>query len=413
MPESFLSLIGVSEALDLIFSELKDFEPRTEKVSLSESLKRVLARDLIAQRDLPGFERSAMDGFAVCSSDVVGAGESQPVPLELFGEVPMGSMPTRSVESGKAMRVFTGGMIPDGADAVVMVEDTELSRGMLDVKRGVAPGENIVRADGDVSCGELLISRGTALNPSHIGAMAGLGVTEVEVYSKPRVGVIATGDEIVPPEEEPGVGQIRDINTPALCAQVEFYGCESEHFGIVEDKLEKILTVAEIALSSCDVLLISGGSSMGMKDETSTVISRLGKPGILVHGLKLKPGKPTIAAICDGKPAFGLPGNPSSALIVLRELVKPVLLRLRGENQSFLLPPRTVEAVITKSISSITGRMEFVPVYLREDGGLYAEPVTGKSNLIGTLSKAVGLVRIKEESEGIEKGQKVIVELID
>ncbi len=415
MPDSFLELMRLPEAIAVLLESLGDMDPAVEEVGLAEALGRVLAGDIFAPEDLPGFERSSMDGYAVRASDTFGASEGLPAYLELTGEVPMGAPAEIAVGPGQAVRISTGGVLPEGADAVVMVENTELSGATLEVVKGAAPGDNTVRPDEDVARGSLLSGKGQVLGPAQIGALAGLGIQNVRVFKRPLVAILATGDELVPTEKRPGPGQVRDVNTVALCAAVVQAGCEARAYGIVEDDFDTLLATSRAALRECDALIISGGSSAGVRDLTVDVLRELGEPGVLAHGIYLKPGKPTLIAVCNGKPVLGLPGNPASALAVFREVMVPVLKRLGGEEPGpTSIVPRVVEAMIERSVSSATGRLELVPVSLRlENGALMATPVLGKSSLIGTLARARGQVRIPEGSEGLEAGERVIVELLE
>jgi molybdopterin molybdotransferase len=415
MSSNFLELISLPEAVALLLGALPDQERAVEEIESIAALGRVLAEAIISPEDLPGFERSSMDGYAVRACDTFGAGEGLPAYLELVGEVPMGAPADAEVGPGQAVRISTGGVLPQGADAVVMVENTELSRNTVEVVKGVAPGDNTVRPDEDIARGARLFGGGEVVGPAQIGALAGLGITSIQVYKRPVVAILATGDELVSPERKPGAGQVRDINTAALQAAVVQAGCEAYAYGIVEDNFERLLAASGDALEECDALIISGGSSVGVRDMTVDILGELGEPGLLAHGICLKPGKPTLIAVCDGKPVLGLPGNPASALTVFREVMLPLLEHLKGEAPS---PEsrvhRTVEAVMERSISSATGRLELVPVSLRlEDSQLIASPVMGKSNLIGTLARARGQVRISEGSEGVQRGERVIVELME
>ena len=415
MPDSFLELMHLPEAVAVLLESLGNMDPAVEEVGLAEALGRVLAGDIFAPEDLPGFERSSMDGYAVRASDTFGASEGLPAYLELTGEVPMGAPAEIAVGPGQAVRISTGGVLPEGADAVVMVENTELSGATVEVVKGAAPGDNTVRPDEDVARGSLLSGKGQVLGPAQIGALAGLGIQNVRVFKRPLVAILATGDELVPTEKRPGPGQVRDVNTAALCASVVQAGCEARAYGIVEDDFDTLLATSRAALRECDALIISGGSSAGVRDLTVDVLRELGEPGVLAHGIYLKPGKPTLIAVCNGKPVLGFPGNPASALAVFREVMVPVLKRLGGEEPGpTSIVPRVVEAVIERSVSSATGRLELVPVSLRlENGALMATPVLGKSSLIGTLARARGQVRIPEGSEGLEAGERVIVELLE
>jgi molybdopterin molybdotransferase len=415
LSQRFLDLINISEAAGLLLENLSPGSGGTETVPLRHAAARILAGDVVAAGDLPGFERSSMDGYAVRAADTFGAGESLPAYLELVGEVPMGRAPGFPVREGQAARISTGGFVPEGADAVVMVENTQQEAARVEVLRAVAPGENVLRRDEDVASGTVVLREGTALGPAQIGVLAGLGIVEVEVREVPLVGVLSTGDEVIPASMPPGPGQVRDINSSALAAAVEGAGCRARAYGIVPDSREELLTASRKALEECEALLISGGSSAGVRDLTVEILGELGPPGVLAHGIYLKPGKPTLVAVCDGKPALGLPGNPASALAVFRELAVPLLRHMRGERPSPAgFPCRAVRAIMGRPVSSAMGRTELVPVELEErEGGLFAVPVMGKSSLIGTLARAVGQVRIPEGSEGVARGESVAVELLE
>lgn len=411
---AFLRLTYLSEAVGLLLENASS-PSRLETVSIAEAAGRVLAEDVVSPEDVPGFDRSQMDGFAVRAADTFGAGEGLPAYLDLIGEVMMASESGLSVGAGQAARISTGGFMPEGTDAVVMVENTELSGLTVEVVKAVAPGENVVARDEDIAAGTVLLARGLALRAAHVGALAAVGVETVIVFRRPVVGIISTGDEVVPAGTRPGPGQVRDVNTPALASAVREARCEPRSYGVVSDDLEKLTAAARAALAECDALLMSGGSSAGVRDMTQEVLSSLGEPGVLAHGIYLKPGKPTLLAACSGKPVVGLPGNPASALTVFREVVLPVLSRLRGEGPSpEAVARRTVEAVMERSVASAAGRLELVPVALKTgEDGMAAMPVLGKTSLIGTLARADGQVRIPEGREGLEQGERVTVELFD
>lgn len=415
MTEDFLQLVHLNEAIKAISMKLDAKPLSKENIDIGDTLGRVTAVDVTAPADMPGFERSAMDGFAVRASDTFGASESLPAYLEIDGEVLMGQPASMEIGDGKAARISTGGMMPRGADAVVMVEHSDVDGNTVEIAKGVAPGENVILKDEDVAAGTVVVPKGTAMRPPLIGALAGLGIMKMEVFKMPIVGIISTGDEVIPPDEKPAPGQVRDINSYLLQAAIQQAGCTGRLYGIIEDDFDSLMVKAGAALDECDCLLISGGSSMGARDITVKVMEKLGKPGLLAHGLYLKPGKPTLIGYCTETPVFGLPGNPGSALAVMGELVLPVLSVLKGEAQSDLPHgTRSIEAILKVSISSATGRMELVPVSLkRENGTILAIPIFGKSNLIGTLAKAQGYVRIPEGTEGIEAGSKVKIELVN
>lgn len=413
--DSFLKLIHLPEAVRMVIDNLPGPLERTERVSLQDAMRRVSAAEVVSPEDLPGFDRSSMDGYAVRAQDTFGASEGLPAYVELIGEVPMGSVSDVVLGPGQAVRISTGGSMPEGANAVVMVENTELSGTTIEIVDSVAPLENTVARDEDIGKGAVIVSAGQVLGPAQIGALAGVGIVELIVFAMPNVAIISTGDELVAPEEMPAVGQVRDVNSAALYAAVCQAGAVGRMYGIVDDEPDRLLGVARSALSECDVVLLSGGSSAGVRDITLEVLEALGNPGLLAHGIYLKPGKPTLIAVCDGKPVIGLPGNPASALAVFRELVDPVLAMLRGQGaRPGAFVPRTVRAVIDRSVASTAGRVDLVPVALQvSQEGLMASPILGKASLIGTLAFAQGQVRIPLGSEGIEQGQDVTVELID
>lgn len=388
---------------------------RRSVVSLEKALGNRLYDDIVVPEDVPGFDRSTMDGFAVRARDTFGASESLPAYLDVAGEVYMGKGVDGHVNPGQAWRIPTGGMLPEGCDAVVMVEYTEeLDRKTIGVTRPVAPGENIVRRGEDISAGELLFPGGKIVRPQEMGALSAAGVTSLEVEEPVRISIISTGDEVVGPTQSPGPGQVRDVNSYTLYGMSAKAGGLSELCGIVPDDFNSLREAMEVQLSKADIILLSGGSSVGTRDVSAKVIDSLGKPGILFHGLSIKPGKPTIGAVVEGKPVLGLPGHPVSALVVFMLLVEP-LIRTgrypRGEEEFMLNFP--VTAAITRNLRSAAGREDYVRVSLRHDGGrLLAEPVLGKSGLIATMAKADGLVRIPQDLEGVEAGDLVRIKLI-
>jgi molybdopterin molybdotransferase len=349
-----------------------------------------------------------MDGYAVRAQDTFGASDGLPAYLKVSGEVPMGQAPEVQVRPGEVVRIPTGAIIPEGADAVVMVEHTQVvDPTMIEVYRPVAPGENVVQVGEDIKHGERLLPRGHCLRPQDVGGLLGIGILTVSVVRRPRVMIIATGDEVVSPDVEPDPGQIRDINTYIIATLVLQAEGIPHPLGIIRDDYDALREAAERGIDHGDVLVVSAGSSVSTRDMTSAVIGELGKPGVLVHGVALKPGKPTILAVCRGKPAFGLPGNPVSTFVTFELFVRPALYHLVGT-----APPArvTVQARLTRNIASTFGREDYVPVrLLEEEGELLAEPVYGKSNLIYMLVKAHGLVVIPLDVGGLSAGQTVAV----
>ena len=388
------------------------FKNREEQVDLINAYGRVLAENIIAEENIPGFNRATVDGFAVKASDTYGASDSLPAYLELVGEIRMAERPSYLLQSGQAAKISTGGMLPEGADAVVMVEYTEsLSPTMIEIGRSASSWENVLREDEDIKKEEIVLEKGHHLRPQDVGLLAALGWGKVRVFKKPIVAIISTGDEVVPINDKPMPGQVRDINTFALGASVLQMGCIPRYSGIIKDdenrlklELQKCLDNSEI-----DLVLISGGSSVGTRDYTLDVLNNLGPPGVLVHGLALKPGKPTIISLNEQKVFIGLPGHPVSALMVFDNVVREIITDLKGET-AHLVQRKTVEAMLESNIFSEAGREEYVRVMLKnKDGHLWAVPVLGKSGMISSLAKADGYITIGLNQEGLYQGQKVSV----
>jgi molybdopterin molybdotransferase len=398
--DEFFQVLSIEEVLS--FKE--QFTPvQCESVGLDCALGRVLADDIIAAFDIPGFNRATMDGFAVRSASTFGASESSPSYLEVVGDIRMGCTPEFTVGAGQAARIPTGGMLPAGADAVVMIEHTDDIDGhSVEVHRSVAPGQHMVAGDEDVAQGQTVLPAGCRLLPQHIGMLAAAGRPKVEVYCRPRVGILSTGDEIVPPDRIPGPGQVRDINTHTLMALADVAGAEATCYGIVGDDASLLLTTCEKALAENDTVLVSGGSSVGTRDLTYDVLKALSQCRILAHGVSIRPGKPTILARCGEKAFWGLPGHATSAMIVFLVLVRPFLDHIGG---SRILVRPTVKARLTRNLPSVQGRVDFVRVRLKPlDGEWWAEPIIGQSGLINTMVSADGLVAVGQNSEGLEKG---------
>lgn len=409
MPEFFNVL-----APDAAFYALKPMLPPSvgaEVVATTDTLGRVTAEDILSPEDLPAFARSTMDGYSVRSRDTFGASEGLPAYLDLVGEVPMGVESNVRIGVGQAATAYTGGMLARGADAVVMVERTQaLDDTAIEVLRAVAPGENVVQVGEDVRKGEPILSKGSVIRPQDIGGMLALGITSVAVNRKPLVGIISTGDELVPPDEKISPGQIRDINSYTISALVEQSGGKPKRIALVSDEFEAQRQAAVEGLAACDALVFSAGSSVSSRDLTADVLSSLGEPGVIVHGISIKPGKPTVVGAVDGKPLFGLPGNPVSAMVVFDLLVRPTIYHLSGCKS---VPPQsTARATLARDIPSVAGREDYVPVRLVDDKDhVSAEPVFGKSNLIYTLVKSDGIVRVPLDKSGLYAGEVVNVRL--
>lgn len=423
---AFLRLLPPDQARERLFANLGPLQVRADKIQTASGLGRVTGETVVAPHPLPEFRRSSVDGFALRAADTRGASDSLPAYLRLVGEIAMGAAAPFDISRGECALIHTGGMLPPSADAVVMLEQTqrvdaesaaESPAGALseiEVLKAVADGENIINIGEDVARGQIVLRAGTRLRPAEIGGLMALGITELRVARKPRVGLISSGDEVVTPTVAPLPGQVRDVNAPALAALIAEAGGAPVPYGVVPDRLELLMDMAAGALTECDMLIISGGSSASARDTTAAVIDVLGKPGVLVHGIHTRPGKPTILGVCDGKAVVGLPGNPVSALVIARHFVVPVIEHMLGIAGD--VPRPTVNARLTVNLASEAGREDWWPVRLTRPGGAdtqwVAEPIHGKSNLIFSLAAANGLVRIPVDANGLSSGEVVEVELL-
>ena len=409
MPE-FFNVLPPQRALATLLDLLPLAPLGMEDVPVQESLGRVSAAQLFSAEDLPAFPRSTVDGYSLRAADTFGASEGLPAYFTVVGEVPMGRPALVGVGLGQAAVTSTGGMLAKGADAVVMVENTQLvDANTIEVVRPVAPGENVVQIGEDVLTGSPILPGGHLLRPQDLGGLTALGITTVTVARRPRVAILSMGDEVVDPDATPGPGQIRDVNSYTIAALVVRAGGEPVPLGIVSDDYEAQLTAARESIKHADTLVFSAGSSVSSRDLTAEIINALGEPGVLVHGLSIRPGKPAIVGMVKDKPVFGLPGNPVSAMIVFGLLVRPTLYHLAG----CATPPQpaTTTARVTRDIASASGREDYVPVRLfqTEEGERAAEPVFGKSNLIYTLIRADGLVQVPLDRAGLYAGETVAV----
>ncbi len=435
MPE-FLTLLPPDQARDKLLAHLAPPIIDSESIDVVHALGRFSASDVFAPHPLPDFPRTTVDGYAVRAKDTFGASDSLPAYLTLIGEVPMGDRSPFELSAGQCALIHTGGMLPNGADATVMIEYTQsinhgdhndheeerekipvdsvraVVKGFeIEIFKSVAEGENVIRVGEDVAQNQLVIPKGTHIRPAEIGGLMALGITAIHAAKKPRVGLISTGDEVIDPSQAPRLGQVRDINSYTLGALVEKYGGESLRYGIFSDQFSALKEAAAKALSESDMLIITAGSSASTRDMTVDVIRTLGEPGVLVHGINTRPGKPTILGVCHGKAVIGLPGNPVSALVNGYLFVVPVIEKLLG---ALSKPKATVIAKLTVNLPSQAGREDWWPVKLSqvESGKWQAEPIFGKSNLIFTLASADGLLRIHPDATGLSAGEMVEVMLI-
>jgi len=400
---------------DEVLSIIKKIEPlSSESIALETSHARVLASAVTAPESLPHFNRATMDGFAVRARDTFGATESLPAMLELIGEVAMGESVSLSLEAGKAIAVPTGGMLPANADSVVMVEYTyNLDEKTIEVIKPVAPGDNVLRVGEDIENHQNLFPAGWRLRPQDMGLLAALGISKVQVHCRPRVAVISTGDEIVPiTGDQPPPGKVRDINSITLAAELEEAGATITIKQVVVDDLDALVTAAKSALVENDMLLLSGGSSVGARDYTLRILEHFENAELLVHGVAIRPGKPTILARIGRKIFWGLPGQPVSALMIYRAFVLASLARLEGQADISKLGGTPVRATLKRQLPSVQGRTDYVPVInSREEEKVWASPIFGKSAMIGILARADGFVIVPEHVEGLEQGSEVEVHL--
>lgn len=405
----FFQIVTPEEALARLFEHLPA-EPRTERIGLDTALGRVTAAPISSPEDSPAFARSAMDGYAVRAADTFGASESLPAFLTVDGEVPMGAAAERPLHAGTAQLIHTGGMLPPRADAVVMVEYTQpVDETSVEVLRPAPPGQHVIQAGEDLAAGDPLLPAGHQLRAQDLGVLAALGITEIHAAVPPVIGVLSSGDEIVPADAQPAPGQVRDVNATTLSALARQAGAEVREFGVAPDDRAELNRLARAALAACDLVTISAGSSVSTRDMTADVIGSLGHPGVLVHGIAVKPGKPTIVAVAGGKPVVGLPGNPVSAMVVFGLVVVPTIRRLLGVGPAD--DPAHRRARLARSLASQTGRIDFVPAALSQrNGEWWATPVLGPSNLIATLVRASGLIRIPLDAGGLPEGAWVDVE---
>lgn len=380
-----------------------------EDAPLAACAGRTLATDLAAPHDLPGFTRSTMDGFAVRARDTFGCSETQPAYLELSGEVVMGQTPDFTVEQGQCARIFTGGMLPAGADAVLMVEHTRMAGDTtLEAAKSVAPGDNILGPTDDAAQGQVLLHAGHELRPQDIGLMAGLGIESAGVIRRPRVAIISTGDEVVPISEAPGPGQVRDVNTYTLEQLVRRAGGDPRVMGLVPDDRPALEATVGQALKSCDLVLLSGGSSVGTRDLTAEVFESFPKAELLVHGVAVSPGKPFIWVRAGEKHLLGLPGQVASCMVAFHVLVEPLLEAMLGRPPLAFRRFGRIKGELARNIPSTPGREDYIRAKLASNNGTaMIEPVFGKSGLITTLVQGHGLVRIPADSEGLYQGETV------
>ncbi len=407
----FRKLISVDDAKRILARNFKPAPVGSEVVQLSEAYNRALADDVVSPYDIPPFNRSTVDGYAVKASDTFGAEEDRPVALRLAGRVSVGEAPKVRVQKGRLVEIVTGAPIPEGADAVVMIEYTERKGNSVLVRQAVSQGENVMKAGSDIRKGETILKKGTLLSPYEVGALAAIGSIKVKVYKRPKVAIFSTGAEVTEPGKPLTPGKIYDINAHALSAAVQECGCEPLNMGIVQDEQDQMKAAFQKTLKTADLVISSGGVSVGPTDIIPKVLDTLGKPGVIVYGIAIRPGKPTTIALVKGVPVFSLPGHPASSLLIFHVFVRPILTNMAGRREEI---PVTVKAVVSERLFPSRGRRTYVTVTLRKGSGgrIIASPVfTGLSGAITTLSKADGFLIINETQQFVEKGSCVDVEL--
>jgi len=407
----FRKLVSVEEAKQILAQSFTPKPVGKERISLSEAHNRILATDVTSPLNVPPFDRSTVDGYAVKSADTFGADEDKPIALKLCGQVDVGETPKVKVQKGAAAQITTGAPMPEGADSVVMIEYTVQKGEKVLIHGAVSKGENVMKAGSDIRKDEALLKKGTVLSSHEIGVLAAVGIGRVEVFKRPKVAIISTGAEIVEPGKPLPPGKIYDINAHTLSAAVAECGGEPLSLGIVQDQTDQMRVALKKALSMADIVITSGGVSVGPTDIIPKVLNTLGKPGVVVYGIAIRPGKPTTMAVIDRKPVFSLPGHPTSVLLSFHLFVRPIMAEMTGKGEEH---PITIRAVTSERLFPARGRRTFVTVTLKRDrsGKILASPVpTGLSGAITTLAKADGFTEIHEDQQFVDAGETVTVQL--
>jgi len=409
LPKIFHNLLSIEDTLKLI-EHAVDLKPiGREEVGLSDSLGRVLFEEVFAPIDSPPFDRSEMDGYAVSASDVSGAEEDKPKTVKVVGFSEVGKIPTKEIHRNECVRIATGAPLPKGADSVVMVEYTKEAGGYVYIYHSIIHGENIAQAGSDYVLGDLFLRKWVTLSSREVASLSALGFDKIWVFKKPKVGVFSSGNEIVPQGKNLLPGKIYDANGPAICSMINECGGESHFLGILPDTYDKMLNAIDIALGKYDMVLTSGSTSAGLGDIMYKVFDSVGKPGIIIHGLKIKPGKPTIVAVAGGKLLFGLPGFPVSAMMIFTMIVKPVLIKMGGQIE---ISEKIINAKIPFKISVGKGKRSLIPVSVIDNDGIYiAYPTPGNSGSVSTLTYSDGFIDIPESIEFLEENEDVKVKL--
>ncbi len=409
----FRKLVSLEDAKKRIEETFLPNFHETREIPLIKAIGRVLCEDVVSSVDVPPFHRSAMDGYAVRSKDTFGAQEDEPIELKLVGRANVGKLPRHSLKKQETVGIVTGAPLPQNADAVVMLENAKDKQGKVLVYKAVAKRENTMVKGSDFSRGQTVLKRGVILSSRELGVLAALGLSHIKVLKRPKVAIISTGAEIMKPGRPLRSGKIYDINTYTLTAAVMEAGGEPLNFEIVTDDDENLLeTTLRVAIEKADVVITSGGVSVGPQDIVPKIVNGLGKPGLIVHGVAVKPGKPVAVAIVNNKLVFALPGNPTSSLLMFHLFVRPWLSKMAGMKEEL---PATVKAIVTEKLFSARGRRTFIMVTLSrgEHGNYLASPVQkGHSGAITTFADADGYIELKETEQFIEVGEERIVFLL-
>lgn len=398
-----LEVKDLNEVIDIIKDEFDLHTPFNETISIDNAIGRVLDETIVSNEDIPGFNRSTVDGYAVKSSDLFGCSESIPSILQLAGNVSMGEVSEFNLVNGQCVYIPTGGQLPKGKDSVVMLEYCEDFRdGTIGIYKSTAPGQNIIFSGDDVKKGQIVMQKGRLLTCKEIGILAAMGYSSIKVIKPPKVGVISSGDELISFNQEVKGSQIRDVNGPMISSALKSLGCDVVFMGIIPDSYELLKEVVIQGTDECDMLIITGGTSVGEKDVMPKIIRDLGK--LLVHGIAIKPGKPTAIGKVNEKPVFALPGHPVAAYFMFKLLIEKSIYILKKE----IMPEKLAIGYLNCAVASNHGREECIAVSYNEKE---VTPILGKSGLISRLIKADGFIMIKRDSEGYDKGKEVTVHL--
>lgn len=406
----FFNVMSVDEVKNILVNNFKDLKIETEKVTILDCYERVLSKDIVSQINVPEFNRSTVDGYAIKSKDSHGCSDCMPTFLDVVGEVNMGEAVNIDIKNGQCIYVPTGGMLPKSADSVIMIEHVEkLDETTIAIHKPVSTGENVVYKGDDIKKNQVVLKKGKKITSQDIGVLAALGAYDIEVYKPLKFTVISTGDEIIDLDESLEFGKIRDINGYAICSLIKKLGGTIVKKSIVKDNYELLKEAVSNGIKNSDIVLLSGGSSVGTRDYTHDVINSFEGQGVLVHGIALKPGKPTIIGECENKAVIGLPGHPVSAIIVFKIFIKYLAKQILDISENTY----KVDAIIDTNLHSSPGKKTYQMVTLEEiNNKYYATPVFGKSSMITLLSKSCGYVIIDEYCEGLYKEQEVKVHLL-